>query len=130
MSQKEIIHTSQAPKAVGPYSQAVRVGELLFTAGQVAIDPSTSQFMGGDVASQTRQVLNNLGAVLEAAGSDFSQVIKTTVFLTSMAHYGAVNEVYAQYFGEGKPARSAVAVAELPLGALVEIECVALVGGA
>lgn len=127
MSSKEVIHTDQAPKAVGPYSQAIRVGEFVFTAGQIALDPATGQFRGGEVDEQARQVLSNLRAVLEAAGSSLDQVVKTTVFVTTMAHYKAVNEVYAEFFTGTFPARSAVAVAELPLGALVEIECVALV---
>ncbi len=128
MSTKEVIHTEQAPKAVGPYSQAIRVGDLLFTAGQIALDPASGQFRGGEVDEQARQVLTNLRAVLEAGGSSLDQVIKTTVFVTTMAHYKRVNEVYAEFFTGNFPARSAVAVAELPLGALVEIECVALVG--
>lgn len=128
MSTKEAIHTDQAPRAVGPYSQAVRVGELLFTAGQIALDPASGQLRGDDVGEQARQVLTNLRAVLEAGGSSLDQVIKTTVFVTTMAHYKRVNEVYAEFFTDTFPARSAVAVSELPLGALVEIECVALVG--
>lgn len=127
MTNHEIIHTDRAPKAVGPYSQAVRSGNFLFTAGQVAIDPATSQFIGGSIEAQTRQVVSNLRAVLEAGGSSLAGVIKTTVFLTTMDHFAAMNGVYAEFFGETLPARSTVAVSQLPLGALVEIECVALV---
>ena len=127
MAQRQIIHTDHAPKAVGPYSQAIRVGSLVFTAGQIAIDPTTNKFMhDADIEQQTRQVLNNLSAVLEAAGSSMDQVVKTTVFLSDMDNYGALNGVYAEFFSEAKPGRSTVAVAKLPLGALVEIECVAL----
>ncbi|MGB0384902.1 MAG: RidA family protein [Ardenticatenaceae bacterium] len=127
MAQREIIHTDDAPKAVGPYSQAIRLGSLVFTAGQIAIDPTTNKFIGGDITQQTEQVLNNLSAVLDAAGSSLSQVMKTTVFLSDMDNYGPLNGVYAEFFSEAKPARSTVAVAKLPLGALVEIECVAVV---
>ncbi len=127
--EKQIVSTTNAPAAVGPYSQAVRVGDMVFTAGQVAIDPETASFEHGDVAAQTDRVLRNLAAVLEAAGSSLPQVVKTSVFLTTMEHFAAMNEVYARYFAEGKPARSTVAVSELPLGALVEIDAVALVAG-
>jgi 2-iminobutanoate/2-iminopropanoate deaminase len=124
---KETISTPNAPAAVGPYSQAIRVGNLLYTAGQVALDPATMKMTGSNVTEQAEQVLTNLQAVLEAGGSSLNNVIKTTVFLTTMDDYGAMNAVYARYFSEGKPARSAVAVNALPLGALVEIEAVALV---
>lgn len=124
---REVIHTEGAPKAVGPYSQAIRSGPFIFTAGQIAIDPVSNQFVGGNIAEETRLVLANLKAVLEAAGSGLEQVIKCTVFLSKMADFAAMNEVYAEAFGESLPARSTVAVAELPRGALVEIECVALV---
>lgn len=128
MTQREIIHTDEAPKAVGPYSQAIRIDSLVFTAGQIAIDPITNTFMrDADIEQQAYQVLNNLSAVLEEAGSSLNQVVKTTVFLSDMDNYGALNGVYAEFFSEAKPARSTVAVAKLPLGALVEIECVALV---
>ena len=126
---RTIIHSDNAPKAVGPYSQAVRVGNHVFTAGQIAIDPATNEFIDGDVAQQTHQVLTNLQAVLEAAGSSLAQVIKTTIFLTTMNDYALVNQVYAEFFADEPPARSTVAVAQLPLGALVEIECVAVVTG-
>ena len=123
---KQTISTPNAPAAVGPYSQAIRVGDLLYTAGQIALDPATMKMTGADVTEQAEQVLKNLTAVLEAGGSSLSNVIKTTVFLTTMDDYKAMNDVYSRYFSESKPARSAVAVASLPLGGLVEIEAVAL----
>lgn len=128
MPDKQIIQTDAAPRAVGPYSQAVRVDQFVFTAGQVALDPQSGEFVGGDAATQARQALTNLQAVLEAAGSSLGQVVKTTVFLVSMDDYAAVNGVYGEFFGASPPARSAVAVAQLPLGARVEIECVAVAG--
>ena len=127
---REVIQTEGAPRAVGPYSQAIRAGAYVFTAGQVAIDPATNQFLGGDVTQQTRQVLSNLRAVLEAAGSGLDRVVKTTVFLTTMDNFQSMNGIYTEFFGDAPPARSTIAVAGLPLGALVEIECVALVGQA
>jgi 2-iminobutanoate/2-iminopropanoate deaminase len=123
---KEIINTQQAPAAVGPYSQAVRAGAFVYTAGQVALDPATGRMASGDITAQTDQVLRNLSAVLAAAGTSLAHVVKTTVFLQDMADFGAMNEVYGRYFDEGRPARSTVAVAGLPLGALVEIEAVAV----
>lgn len=125
---KEIIATENAPAAVGPYSQAVRVGDLVFTAGQIALDPATGKLVGEDAPAQAEQVLRNLRAVLEAAGSSLENVVKTTVFLDSMDDYKAVNEVYGRFFTNNPPARSAVEVARLPLGALVEIEAVAVIG--
>ncbi|MCR4407270.1 MAG: RidA family protein [Anaerolineae bacterium] len=122
---REIISTSKAPAAVGPYSQAVRVGNLVFTSGQIAIDPEQGRLIEGDVTAQTRQVLKNLTAVLEAAGSSLAQVVKTTVFLQDIHDFAAMNAVYAEFFPESPPARSTVQVAALPLGALVEIEAVA-----
>ena len=124
---KEIIATPNAPQAIGPYSQAVRVGSFVHTAGQIAIDPATSQLVPGDVSTQAEQVMKNLTAVLAAAGTSLDNVVKTTIFLRFIKDFGAVNEVYGKYFGEGKPARSTVAVSALPLKALVEIEVVALV---
>lgn len=124
--QKEVIATDKAPAAVGPYSQAIAAGQLVYTAGQVALDKETGKLVEGGVQAQTRQALQNLKAVLEAAGSSLDKVIKTTVFMQRMDDYAAINEVYGQFFGESVPARSAVAVAALPLGALVEIEAVAL----
>jgi 2-iminobutanoate/2-iminopropanoate deaminase len=126
---KQIIHTDAAPAAVGPYSQAVRTGQMLYTAGQVAIIPGTGQLVEGDVTPQTEQVLRNLTAVLAAAGTDLSHIVKTTVFLQDMADFAAMNAVYAAFFGPNPPARSTVAVAGLPLGARVEIEAVAIIPG-
>ena len=122
---KRIIATSEAPAAVGPYSQAVAVGGLLFCAGQIPIDPATGEIVAGDVAAQTERVCANIAAVLKADGKTFANVVKTTVFLTDMAHFAAMNAVYAKYFTEPFPARSTVAVAGLPRGAQVEIEVVA-----
>ena len=121
----EFIATEHAPAAIGPYSQATVVDGLVFTAGQVALDPATATVVEGGVRAQTRQVLANLAAVLDAAGSSLSRVVKTTVFLTDMADFPAVNEVYAEAFGEHKPARATVEVAGLPLGVMVEIEAIA-----
>ncbi|HZS77609.1 MAG TPA: RidA family protein [Ktedonobacteraceae bacterium] len=124
------IRTSSAPGAIGPYSQAVRVGSFVHTSGQIALDPQTGEMVGGDVQAQTHRVLQNLQAVLAAANSSLASVIKTTVFLANMSDFQAMNAVYATYFnGAVKPARSTVAVAELPRKALVEIECIALVEG-
>lgn len=125
---RESISTDKAPAAVGPYSQAVRVGDFVFAAGQVAIDPTVGMLIEGDVAAQTRQVLINLSAVLEAAGSSLGHVVKTTVFLKDMGQFKTMNAVYAEFFPSDPPARSTIEVAALPLGALVEIEAVAMVG--
>jgi len=123
---KQIIATEHAPRAIGPYSQAVRVDRLIFTAGQIGLDPATGEMVAGGVEAQTRQVLGNLKRVLEAAGSGLEAVIKTTVFLQDMGDFAAMNAVYAEFFPAEPPARSTVAVAGLPKGALVEIEAVAL----
>ena len=123
----QVIHTDKAPAAVGPYSQAIRHGNMIFSAGQVALDPAQGVLVGEDVQAQTEQVFKNLQAVLEAAGSNLAKVIKTTVFLTTMDHFNAMNEVYARHFPTNPPARSTVAVAGLPKAALVEIEVVAYV---
>ncbi len=123
---KKIVVTENAPRAIGPYSQAVRIEDLVFTAGQIGLDPATMELVGGGIEAQTRQVLTNLKNVLEAAGSGLNYVVKTTVFLKDMADFAAMNAIYAEFFGENPPARSTVAVAALPKGALVEIECVAL----
>lgn len=125
---RQIVHTDQAPAAIGPYSQAVRAGQFVFTAGQIGLDPSTGQLVADDVAAQTRQVMANLAAVLAAAGSDLSRIVKTTIFLTDMADFAAVNAVYGEFFPTEPPARSTVAVTALPRGARVEIEAIALVG--
>lgn len=123
---KKILSTEKAPGAIGPYSQAVQVGQFVYTSGQLPIDPKTSAFAGDDVSAQTRQSLENVKAILESAGLGMADVVKTTVFLSDMNNFVAMNEVYAQYFSEGNyPARSAVQVARLPKDALVEIEVVA-----
>jgi 2-iminobutanoate/2-iminopropanoate deaminase len=124
---KVIIATDKAPKAIGPYEQAIKVGEFIYTAGQIPIGPKTGNFVAGAIAEQTRQVLENLKAVVEAGGSSLDRVVKATVFLKNIADFAAMNEVYAEYLGQAKPARSTVAVAELPRGALVEIDFVATV---
>jgi 2-iminobutanoate/2-iminopropanoate deaminase len=124
--ERQIIATEKAPAAVGPYSQAVRVNNSIFTAGQVALDPATSKLVEGDIAAQTRQVLENLLAVLEAAGSSLAQVVKTTVYLTDMDDFAAMNQVYAEFFPADPPARTTVQVARLPLGARLEIEAIAV----
>jgi 2-iminobutanoate/2-iminopropanoate deaminase len=124
---KEIISTKHAPGAVGPYSQAVRTGNMVFTAGQIALDPATGKMLADDITVQTEQVLKNLTAVLEAAGSSLDNVVKCTVFLKDMAEFAAMNAVYGKFFAQNPPARSAVQAAALPLGARVEIEAIALV---
>ena len=124
---KEIITTDKAPKAIGPYEQAIKIGNFVYTAGQIPIDPKTGNFVEGGITAQTRQVLENLKAVLEAAGSSLEQVVKATVFLKNMTDFAAMNEIYGEYLGKSKPARSTVAVAELPRGALLEIDLVAIV---
>lgn len=121
----DFVSTDQAPAAIGPYSQAVVSGGLVYTAGQIPLDPATMEVVPGDVAAQTRRVMQNLSAILAAAGSDLSLVVKTTVFLRDMADFAAMNEVYAAAFGAHRPARSTVAVAGLPRDVRVEIEVVA-----
>lgn len=125
-TRRTVISTELAPKAIGPYSQAIRLNDLLFVAGQTPIDPETGKLIEGDVSAQTRRVLQNVCAILEAAGTSPAKAVKTTVFLTDMANFKAMNEVYAEFFPEYPPARSTIAVAGLPLGAQVEIECIAL----
>jgi len=122
---RQIIATDKAPAAVGPYSQGVRVGDLVFTAGQLGIVPGTKEFAGPDIEAQTRQALENLKAVLEAGGSCLENVVKTTVFLQDIGEFTRMNAVYAEFFPQGPPARSAVQVAALPLGGRVEIEALA-----
>jgi len=122
---KQIIATDEAPAAVGPYSQGVRLGDFVFTAGQLGLVPGSKDFAGSDIETQTRQALENLKAVLEAGGSCLEHVVKTTVFLQDMGEFGRMNGVYAEFFPENPPARSAVQVAALPLGGRVEIEAVA-----
>jgi 2-iminobutanoate/2-iminopropanoate deaminase len=121
----EYLHTKDAPEAIGPYSQATTAGGFLFTAGQIALDPATTQVVEGDVTAQAERVMTNLTAVLARAGCAWKDVVKTTIFLTDMADFAKVNEVYARYLGDTKPARSTVAVAGLPRGVRVEVECIA-----
>ncbi|MBK9925699.1 MAG: RidA family protein [Anaerolineales bacterium] len=123
---KKIVSTDKAPKAIGPYSQAIRTENLVFTAGQIGLDPVRMELVEGGVEAQTRQVLTNLKHVLESADSGLNFVVKTTVFILDMRDFANMNMVYSEFFPENPPARSTVAVAELPKGALVEIECVAL----
>jgi 2-iminobutanoate/2-iminopropanoate deaminase len=123
---KKIVITDKAPKAIGPYSQAIRIENLVFTAGQIGLDPATMEIVKGGVEAETKQVLTNLKHVLESADSGLNFVIKTTVFLQDMNDFAKMNAVYAEFFPENPPARSTVAVAGLPKGALVEIECIAL----
>jgi 2-iminobutanoate/2-iminopropanoate deaminase len=123
---RETVQTDAAPKAIGPYAQAIKANGFLYTAGQIPIDPKTGNFVEGGITDQTRQVLENLKAVLAAGGSSLDRVIKATVFLKSMADFAAMNDVYAEYLGSAKPARSTVAAAELPRGALIEIDLVAI----
>lgn len=122
---KKIVHTDHAPKAVGPYSQAVRMGDFLFCSGQISIDPKTQEVFTGDIQKQTEMVLSNIEAVLKTQDMNFGHIIKTTIFLTSMADFAAVNEIYAKRFTSAPPARSTVAVAGLPKGVNVEIEVIA-----
>src|SRR4029077_4272177 len=122
---KQAVSSPGAPKAIGPYSQAVRAGQLLFVSGQVPLDPATGQMVEGDIAAQTRRVFDNLGAVLKAGGRSFADVVRTTVFLADMNDFAAVNEVYGTYFTEPYPARATVQVARLPKDARVEIDLIA-----
>ena len=122
---KQAVSSPDAPKAIGPYSQAVRAGQLLFVSGQVPLDPATGQIVGGDIAAQTRRVFDNLGAVLKAGGRSFADVVRTTVFLADMNDFAAVNDVYGTYFSEPYPARATVQVARLPKDARVEIDLIA-----
>lgn len=125
---KTIISTESAPEAVGPYSQAVAANGFVFCSGQIPLDPATGELVTGSIADQTRRCMENLGAVLGAAGSSFDRVVKVTVYLADIADYGAFNEAYASFVGDAAPARAAFAVAGLPKNARVEVECVALVG--
>ncbi len=129
MEQTKLIktYTSDAPAAIGPYSQAIRCGQLVYTAGQIPLDPVSGEIVGSDIQTQTDRALQNLQAILKSAGASLASVIKTTVFLARMNDFQGMNTVYASYFGEHAPARSTVAVAELPRKVLVEIECVALI---
>lgn len=125
---KERIQTDKAPKAIGPYSQAIKAKGFVFASGQVALDPATMEIVEGGIREQTERVMNNLKAVLEAAGSSFDQVVKTTVFLADMNDFTAMNEVYGRFFGEDPPARSTVQVSRLPRDVRVEIDVIALAG--
>jgi reactive intermediate/imine deaminase len=121
---KQIISTADAPAAIGVYSQAVRVGNTIWVSGQIPLDPATKELVNGDMEAQVRQVFRNLRAIVEAAGAGFDDVVKATVFLTDLTHFGLVNKVMAEYFREPYPARAAVGVAALPRGAQVEVECI------
>ncbi|MGD0213818.1 MAG: RidA family protein [Terriglobales bacterium] len=123
---RDVISTQQAPQAIGPYSQAIRGAGLIFTSGQIAIDPATSQIVGGDVRAQTERVLQNLSAILTASGSGLEKVLRCTVFLKNMGDFAAMNEVYGRFFKDAPPARSTVEVARLPKDVLVEIDAIAL----
>lgn len=125
---KEIVATDRAPRAIGPYSQAVRAGNMIFASGQIPIDPATGEFVPGGIAEQTEQVLKNLTAVFAAAGVGLDQIVKTTVFLVDMDDFTAMNEVYGKFFGEAPPARATVQAARLPRDARVEIEAIAVTG--
>ena len=126
---KQAISTAQAPAAIGPYSQAIRSGNLIFVSGQIPLDPATGQLVEGDAAVQTERVLRNLAAILEAAGSSLARVLKTTVYLKDLGDFGKMNQVYARFLGDCPPARATVEVARLPREVLVEIDLVAEVGG-
>jgi len=121
----EVVATKDAPQAIGPYSQALKVGGFLFASGQIAIDPATGQVIEGDIAAQTERVMKNVAAILKAGGISLQRVVKTTVFLKSMGDFATMNEVYGKHFGEHRPARSTVEVARLPKDVLVEIEVIA-----
>ena len=123
---REVIATKDAPQAIGPYSQAVRAGKIVFTSGQIPLDPATGEFVAGGVREQTEQVLNNLSALLKAAGAELDQVVKTTVFLADMDDFAAMNEVYGRFFTSKPPARATVEAARLPRDARVEIEAIAV----
>jgi 2-iminobutanoate/2-iminopropanoate deaminase len=122
----DIIATDGAPKAIGPYSQAIKAGNVLYTSGQIALDPATGNLVEGDFAAQARRVFENLGSVLAAAGAGFGNVVKATVYVTDLANFATLNEIYASYFGDSKPARTTVGVSQLPKGGLVEIDLVAI----
>jgi 2-iminobutanoate/2-iminopropanoate deaminase len=125
---KQIILTDEAPKAIGPYSQAVRAGNLVFLSGQVPLDPKTGEALLGDIADQTTRVMENLGAVLRASGASFHEVVRSTIYLTNLADFAKVNEVYGNYFSTEPPARATVEVSALPRGAAVEIDMIACIG--
>jgi 2-iminobutanoate/2-iminopropanoate deaminase len=122
---KQIIKTDQAPAAIGPYEQAIRLGNMLYSSGQIALDPKTGDFLSGEIEAETEQTLNNVQAILKEAGMDMANVVKTNVYLADMNHFARMNAVYEKYFGESKPARACVQVAALPKGAKVEIDIIA-----
>ena len=124
---KVTVSTDNAPKAIGPYEQGIKVGDFVYASGQIPLDPKTGNLIAGGITEQTRQVMKNLSAILEAGGSSLDRVVKATVFLKNIADFAAMNDVYAEYLGHAKPARSTVAVADLPRGALVEIDFIATV---
>jgi 2-iminobutanoate/2-iminopropanoate deaminase len=124
----EAVSTNSAPKALGPYSQAIRAGQFLFVSGQVPIDPSTGEFVAGSIAQQTRRALQNIGEILKAAGSSFQQVVRTTVYLADLADFPAMNETYATFFTAPQPARSTIQAAKLPKDARIEIDVIAFLG--
>ena len=124
---RQAVSTPSAPKAIGPYSQAIRAGSLLFVSGQVPIDPASGQIINGDIAAQTHRVFQNIGEILKAGGASFDHVVRTTVFLADMNDFTVMNEVYARYFSANKPARATVQAARLPRDAKVEIDCIAVV---
>src|SRR4051812_32855061 len=128
MAELRKIQTDKAPHAIGPYSQAVITGNLIFTAGQIPLDPANGELVGGDITAQTERVMLNLAAILEAAGASLKGVVKTTVFLSDMQEFAAMNEVYSRHFGDHKPARSTVQAAGLPRGVKVEIEAIGQIG--
>ena len=123
--ERTVVHTEGAPKAVGPYSQGIRTGGLLFSSGQIPIDPASGALVSGPIEEQTRRVMENLRAVLEAAGTNFGDVVRTTIYLTNLSDFAKVNAIYASYFPSAPPARSTVQVAALPLGASIEIDLIA-----
>jgi 2-iminobutanoate/2-iminopropanoate deaminase len=124
---KEQVYTKKAPEPIGPYSQAIKINNLVFTSGQIAIDPQTSNFIGGDIREQTKQTIRNIEAILEAAGSDILKVIKVTVYLKDINEFTAMNEVYEEYFGKSKPARSTAESSHLPKDAKIELDVVAYI---
>ncbi len=124
--EKQVVNTDQAPAAIGPYSQALKVGEMVFVSGQIPIDPATGDIVQGDIKTQTRQVLTNLNAVLAAAGSSLEKTVKTTVYITNMDEFSQVNEVYSEFFKDQPPARACVEVSRLPKGVTVEIDAIAV----
>jgi 2-iminobutanoate/2-iminopropanoate deaminase len=125
---KQVIHSSEAPQAIGPYSQAVRVGNLVFLSGQIPLDPASGNIVDGDIVVQTRRVMDNLGAVLRAAGASFAEVVKSTIFMADLGQFSKMNEVYGSYFPSEPPARATVQVGALPRGVLIEIDMIAHVG--